>query len=43
MMLGYFVSMRHRRIKVHGRSAVYRCMTRTVNGELLFKDRDGVR
>ena len=32
--------MRHRRLKVHGRSAVYHCMTRTVNGELLFKDRE---
>ena len=32
--------MRHRRIKVHGRSASYHCMTRTVNGELLFKDRE---
>ena len=32
--------MRQRRLKVHGRSAVYHCMTRTVNGELLFKDRE---
>ena len=32
--------MRQRRIKVQGRSAVYHCMTRTVNGELLFKDRE---
>lgn len=32
--------MRQRRLKVYGRSAVYHCMTRTVNGELLFKDRD---
>jgi len=29
-----------RRIKVSGRAAVYHCMTRTVNGELLFKDRE---
>ena len=29
-----------RRIKVCGRAAVYHCMTRTVNGELLFKDRE---
>ena len=32
--------MRVRRIKVSGRDAVYHVMTRTVNGELLFKDRD---
>ena len=32
--------MRLRRIKVRGVSAVYHCMTRTVNGELLFKDRE---
>ena len=32
--------MRQRRLKVYGRSAAYHCMTRTVNGELLFKDRD---
>ena len=32
--------MRQRRLKVYGKSAVYHCMTRTVNGELLFKDRD---
>lgn len=35
-----FICMRQRRLKVYGRSAVYHCMTRTVNGELLFKDRD---
>jgi putative transposase len=29
-----------RRIKVSGRAAVYHVMTRTVNGELLFKDRE---
>ena len=28
-----------RRIKVSGASAVYHCMTRTVNGEMLFEDR----
>jgi REP element-mobilizing transposase RayT len=27
-------------MKVGGRDAVYHCMTRTVNGELLFKDRE---
>ena len=27
-------------MKVRGRDAVYHCMTRTVNGELLFKDRE---
>ncbi|HBM86624.1 MAG TPA: transposase, partial [Opitutae bacterium] len=32
--------MRRRRIKVSGASAVYHCMTRTVNGEMLFKDRE---
>ena len=32
--------MRTRRLKVSGRSAVYHCMTRTVNGELLFGDRE---
>ncbi|WP_162027741.1 MULTISPECIES: transposase [unclassified Lentimonas] len=33
--------MRSRRIKVRdGSSAVYHCMTRTVNGELLFHDRE---
>ena len=32
--------MRMRRIKVHGRSAIYHCMTRTVNGESLFKKRE---
>ena len=29
-----------RRLKVSGRAAVYHVMTRTVNGELLFKDRE---
>ncbi len=29
-----------RRIKVSGRDAVYHCMTRTVNGDWLFKDRE---
>lgn len=29
-----------RRTKVSGASAVYHCMTRTVNGELLFEDRE---
>ena len=32
--------MRMRRTKVSGVSAVYHCMTRTVNGEMLFKDRE---
>lgn len=32
--------MRQRRVKVGGCDAVYHCMTRTVNGELLFKDRE---
>ncbi|MGB0745336.1 MAG: transposase, partial [Opitutales bacterium] len=32
--------MRTRRLKVSGNSAVYHCMTRTVNGERLFKDRE---
>ncbi len=32
--------MRQRRLKVGGREAIYHCMTRTVNGELLFKDRE---
>ncbi|MGJ8651743.1 MAG: transposase [Opitutaceae bacterium] len=27
-------------MKIAGRAAVYHCMTRTVNGELLFKDRE---
>jgi putative transposase len=27
-------------MKVSGRDAVYHCMTRTVNGEFLFKDRE---
>ena len=30
--------MKIRRTKVHGRDAVYHCMTRVVNGERLFKD-----
>ncbi|WP_244648189.1 transposase [Lentimonas sp. CC21] len=29
-----------RRMKVSGRDAVYHCMTRTVNGEFLFEDRE---
>ncbi|WP_269523946.1 transposase [Coraliomargarita parva] len=32
--------MRSRRLKVKGSSAVYHCMTRTVNGEVLFEDRE---
>lgn len=32
--------MRLRRTKVSGADAVYHCMTRTVNGELLFGDRE---
>ena len=32
--------MRVRRTKVSGAAAVYHCMTRTVNGEMLFKDRE---
>ena len=32
--------MRTRRLKVSGSSAVYHCMTRSVNGELLFEDRE---
>ena len=32
--------MRQKRFKVGGREAIYHCMTRTVNGELLFKDRE---
>jgi len=32
--------MRRRRIRVSGRDAVYHCMTRTVNGEILFGDRE---
>ena len=32
--------MRSRRIKISGASAVYHCMTRTVNGERLFEDRE---
>jgi REP element-mobilizing transposase RayT len=35
-----FTLMRQRRMKVGGRDAVYHVMTRTVNGELLFKDRE---
>lgn len=32
--------MRERRLKVQGRDAIYHCMTGTVNGALLFKDRE---
>lgn len=32
--------MRTRRIKVSGSAATYHCMTRTVNGEMLFEDRE---
>ena len=32
--------MKVRRTKLHGRVAVYHCMTRVVNGERLFKDRE---
>lgn len=32
--------MRTRRLKVSGVSAVYHCMSRTVNGEMLFGDRE---
>ncbi|MGJ8639449.1 MAG: transposase [Opitutaceae bacterium] len=32
--------MKMRRTKVYGRDAVYHCMTRVVNGERLFKDRE---
>ncbi|MGK0177047.1 MAG: putative transposase [Lentimonas sp.] len=32
--------MRTKRIKIGGASAVYHCMTRTVNGEMLFEDRE---
>ena len=32
--------MKIRRTKVQGRDAVYHCMTRVVNGERLFKDRE---
>ena len=32
--------MRTRRMKIGGASAVYHCMTRTVNGEMLFGDRE---
>ena len=34
------IGMRTRRLKVSGVSAVYHCMTRTVNGELLFAERE---
>lgn len=33
-------NMRTNRLKVSGADAVYHCMTRTVNGERLFKDRE---
>ncbi|MGB0415815.1 MAG: transposase, partial [Coraliomargarita sp.] len=32
--------MRSRRTKVQGAAAVYHCMTRVVNGEMLFRDRE---
>ncbi|MDQ8209627.1 transposase, partial [Coraliomargarita sp. SDUM461003] len=32
--------MKIRRTKVHGRDAVYHCMSRVVNGERLFQDRE---
>ncbi|MDQ8207153.1 transposase, partial [Coraliomargarita sp. SDUM461003] len=32
--------MKVRRKKVHGQDAVYHCMTRVVNGERLFQDRE---
>jgi len=32
--------MRVRRTKIHGATAVYHCMTRTVNGEMLFDNRE---
>ena len=32
--------MRTRRLKVCGNDAIYHCMTRTVNGEFLFEDRE---
>ena len=32
--------MRTKRMKVSGAVAVYHCITRTVNGEMLFKDRE---
>ena len=32
--------MRFKRIKISGASAIYHCMTRTVNGEVLFDDRE---
>ena len=32
--------MKVRRTKIHGRDAVYHCMTRVVNGERLFEDRE---
>ncbi|HKK19367.1 MAG TPA: transposase, partial [Opitutales bacterium] len=36
----FFLRMRTRRLKVSGSDATYHCMTRTVNGERLFKDRE---
>lgn len=38
--MGFICVMRTRRMKVNGRDAVYHCMTRTVNGERLFKHRE---
>ena len=35
-----FTDMRTRRTKLQGASAVYHCMTRTVNGEMLFENRE---
>ena len=32
--------MKIRRTKIHGRDAIYHCMTRVVNGECLFRDRE---
>ena len=32
--------MKTKRIKLNGTTAVYHCMKRTVNGEMLFKDRE---
>jgi len=40
MEFQFLVIMRVRRTKVNGAAAVYHCMTRTVNGEMLFKDRE---
>jgi len=34
------IHMRVRRTKINGADAVYHCMTRTVNGEMLFKTRE---